>query len=843
MLMFKLQLFRRSVIASVLLTLLGGHYSTAWAGEESVEFNTDVLDVQDRSHIDLSQFARAGYLMPGTYSLAIQINKSVLPEQQVQFIAPDNDPEGSEACLTADIVGRLGLTTKSSQQLSWWHNGECLDPKSLPGMTVRGDLGNGALFISLPQAYLDYVSDNWDPPSRWDNGVAGMMFDYNINGQATRQKTSGAESDNKTVSGNGTAGLNISAWRLRADWQGQMEQQSGNTSRNSQSLNWNRFYLYRAVPSMRAKMTLGEDYLASDMFDSFRFTGASLVSSDSMLPPNLRGYAPEVTGVAKTNAKVTVSQQGRVLYETTVAAGPFRIQDLNNAVVGTLDVKVTEQDGSVQTYQMNTSNVPYLTRPGMVRYKVAAGQPSDFDHHVNGPVFGTGEFSWGVNNGWSLYGGALAAGDYNAAALGIGRDLLVLGALSFDVTQSRATLPDEGTKQGGSYRVSYSKRFDSTDSQVTFAGYRFSEREFMSMSQYLDARYHDNDSGGSGKEMYTISFNQQIRPLNMSVYLNYSRQTYWDQPTSTSYNLSMSRYFDLGRFKNISLNLSAFRTQSTDSEDKGMYVSLSLPWGESGSLSYDSQIGQAGVGHSLSYSDKINENNDYHLSVSSDQNGATGGSGYLTHEGDIAEVTATAAQQSNQYSSMGLSIRGGMTATAHGAALHRMSVPGGTRMMVDTAGVSDVPVKGAGNNTRSNMFGKAVVGDVSSYYRNSVNIDMDALGDDVDANRSVVEGTLTEGAIGYRKFGIIAGKKAMATVHLADGTVPPFGATVINQDKEQTGLIGEDGEVWLTGIKPGEVMGVSWEGAEQCAITLPTPLPVDLESQKMLLPCVSAGSH
>ncbi|MDE5204586.1 fimbria/pilus outer membrane usher protein [Citrobacter amalonaticus] len=155
----------------------------------------------------------------------------------------------------------------------------------------------------------------------------------------------------------------------------------------------------------------------------------------------------------------------------------------------------------------------------------------------------------------------------------------------------------------------------------------------------------------------------------------------------------------------------------------------------------------------------MNANNDYHISVSRDQNGATGGSGYLTHEGDIAEVTATAAQQSNQYSSVGMSIRGGMTATAHGAALHRMSVPGGTRMMVDTAGVSDVPVKGAGNNTRSNMFGKAVVGDVSSYYRNSVNIDMDALGDDVDTNRSVVEGTLTEGAIGYRKFGIIAGKK------------------------------------------------------------------------------------
>ena len=191
---------------------------------------------------------------------------------------------------------------------------------------------------------------------------------------------------------------------------------------------------------------------------------------------------------------------------------------------------------------------------------------------------------------------------------------------------------------------------------------------------------------------------------------------------------------------------------------------------------------------------------------------------------------------------MGLSVRGGMTATTQGAALHRMSVAGGTRMMVDTDGVSGVPVKTGGNNTHTNVFGKAVVGDVSSYYRNSMNIDMDELGDDVDASRSVVQGTLTEGAIGYRKFGILAGKKAMAILRLTNNSVPPFGATVTNKDKEQTGLVSEDGFVWLTGIKPGEVMSVSWDGSEKCHINLPAVLPSDLESQKLLLPCTTVDS-
>ncbi|MDI5829363.1 fimbria/pilus outer membrane usher protein, partial [Salmonella enterica subsp. enterica serovar Kentucky] len=89
------------------------------------------------------------------------------------------------------------------------------------------------------------------------------------------------------------------------------------------------------------------------------------------LPPKLRGYAPEIVGIARSNAKVKVSWQGRVLYETQVPAGPFRIQDLNQSVSGTLHVTVEEQNGQTQEFDVNTASVPFLTRPGMVRYKMA----------------------------------------------------------------------------------------------------------------------------------------------------------------------------------------------------------------------------------------------------------------------------------------------------------------------------------------------------------------------------------------------------------------------------------------------------------------------------------------
>ncbi len=831
--------FRLHILSACVALVLGSLTSNAGAVED-IQFNTDVLDVNDRKNIDLSQFSRGGYIMPGQYGMAVHINKATLPEQPVAFYAPDDDANGSRACLAPALVEQLGLRDEALKKLTWWREGACLDEASLPGMETRGDLATSALYLSIPQAYLDYVSDDWDPPSRWDEGLPGVLLDYNLNAQTQHQLQAGTRG--YSVSGNGTAGANLGAWRLRADWQGNLNHQTGSGLPTDKRLDWSRYYAYRAIPALRSKLTLGEDYLDSGLFDSFRFGGVSLRSDDNMLPPNLRGYAPEVTGVAKSNAKVTVSQQGRVLYETTVAAGPFRIQDLNDAVTGDLDVRVEEQDGSVQEFKMSTASIPYLTRPGSLRYKLAAGKPSDMDHRYRGPMFGTGEFSWGVSNGWSLFGGALLGGDYNAAALGIGRDLLLLGALSFDVTQSRAKLPYNGeTLSGGSYRLSYSKSFDELDSQVTFAGYRFSEQNFMSMSEYLDARQYGQRFGNS-KEMYTITYNQQLRDIGLSAYLNVSHQTYWDRPANDRYSLTMSRYFDLGDYKNLSLSLSAYRNRYNETNDDGMYLSLSVPWGNGATLSYNTTFNRNDNTHRVGYYDRLDDRSNYQISAGGSRSGANL-SGYYNRDGDLARMSANASYQQDRYSAVGGSVQGGMTLTAEGGALHRSNMAGGTRLLLDTEGVAGVPVRGYGSAVATNRWGKAVVTDVNSYYRNKASIDLDKLGDNAEATTSVVQATLTEGAIGYRKFAVIAGEKAMAVIKLADGGEPPFGATVLNARKQETGIVNDGGSAYLSGINAGERMTVRWNGAEQCEVHMPTPLPAEMLTANLLLPCraLSAG--
>lgn len=129
---------------------------------------------------------------------------------------------------------------------------------------------------------------------------------------------------------------------------------------------------------------------------------------------------------------MTVSLADRVIYQSKVPPGPFVIQDLNQSVQGTLDVKVTEEDGSVNTFQVSAESVPFLTRKGQVRYKLAAGKARQgASHDVEDNAFMSGEFSWGMLSHTSLYGGTLADGDrYRSVAAGIGQNMAWLGALS-----------------------------------------------------------------------------------------------------------------------------------------------------------------------------------------------------------------------------------------------------------------------------------------------------------------------------------------------------------------------------------------------------------------------------
>ncbi|MFS8252222.1 fimbria/pilus outer membrane usher protein, partial [Staphylococcus hominis] len=102
--------------------------------------------------------------------------------------------------------------------------------------------------------------------------------------------------------------------------------QNNNRQRNK----WDTVYTYlsRNINAIKSQLILGDSTSPSNIFDSVPFRGVQLATDDDMNPESLRGYAPVVRGIARSNAQITIRQNGYTIYQTDVAAGPFEINDL-----------------------------------------------------------------------------------------------------------------------------------------------------------------------------------------------------------------------------------------------------------------------------------------------------------------------------------------------------------------------------------------------------------------------------------------------------------------------------------------------------------------------------------
>ncbi|EFB9766420.1 PapC/FimD family outer membrane usher protein, partial [Escherichia coli] len=261
-----------------------------------------------------------------------------------------------------------------------------------------------------------------------------------------------------------------------------------------------------------------------------------------------------------------------------------------------------------------------------------------------------------------------------------------------------------------------------------------------------------------------------------------------------------------------------------------------VPWG-TGNAGYSGTLSGKRFTHTVGYSDTINDglsSYSINVGVSNGNHDSTQNrmSAYYSHNSALASWSANISTVENEYTSIGLTASGGATFTTAGAALHAGGMNGGTRLLVDTDGIADVPV----DNGRvfTNRWGIGVVTNVSSYYRNTTSVDLTKLPDDMEATRSVVESILTEGAIGYRKFEVLKGSRLFAFLRLADSSVPPFGASVINEKGRELGMVADQGLAWLSGVSPGDTLRVDWNGKTQCVVNIPDEIK---NQQQLFLPC------
>ncbi|WP_225378473.1 fimbria/pilus outer membrane usher protein [Escherichia coli] len=800
--------------------------------------------------VDLSQFEEPGAQPEGRYLVDIRVNGTLLDTRTLNFVHDERGNLVPE--LTRKDLDGLGVNVGRLESLKALPEDVPVGDISrlIPDASARLDLAKLSLNLSVPQiAMKPNFAQGLADPSRWDEGMPALLMNYMLSGSHNQSTSPGGyggqdnkyRSDNLFGSLNG--GMNLGPWRLRSrtSW-------SHNSGHPSDSPKFNNTYVQRNLQAWRSELTMGETSTSSDVFDSIPMRGVQLRTADEMTPDSMRGFAPVVSGIARSNAQVSVIQNERLIYQTYVAPGAFRIEDISQAgSEGDLTVIVKEADGTEHRWTQAYSGLPIMQREGHAEYEVAAGKVyhgSQASH--NNPLFVMGSLMYGLPHDITVYGGLLGAEKYQAGTLGTGVSLGVLGAMSADMTLAHAVLMNGERNNGQSFRLKYSKSMLTTGSSVDLTAFRYSTQSYYTLEETTDPNQTGHSMSGVNdmgwmesrrrrRSAWQMSLSQSLGDFG-SLSLSGTREDYWN--SDRVMNRLMAGYStSLGQVSlgvSYSIDHMSGASARYEKENRQLALNMSVPLSIfSGNASrnmpylnyYASQDQDHRINHNVGVSGNIGESQwGYSLSENwgnQGQHSAT--SAGLNYDGGRGAFGVSHTQSARSRNT-NFSASGGVVAHPHGVTLSRTL--GNSMALVSTQGVSGVPVMNGGGIT-TDYFGYAVVPYLQNYRDNAISLDPTGLPDDVTVNDTSRRVTPTKGALVMAEYKVRTGRQALMLLTRPGGKIVPFGAIAsLEGEDDITGMVGDNGQLYISGLPEKGHLNVSWgRSAEQrCAVDFKMPV-------------------
>lgn len=753
---------------------------------------------------DLHYFAKPGGQQPGTYPVTVVVNDQELGQADITFV---DDGGKLQPVLTPGQLAEYGVNVSAFPAFQTLHEGETFTriEKFIPDASSRFTFANQRLTLSIPQAAMNVQSRGYVDPSRWDDGVPAAFVDYYFSGAQIKNADDGESSRSNYL--NLRSGVNLGAWRLRNVSSMQYDQQRRHW--DSQST-----WLQRDVRSLKSLLRIGDTYTTGDVFDSIPFRGVQLMSDDEMLPDSQRGFAPTIRGVAHSNAKVTVSQHGYVIYETFVSPGAFAISDLYpTSQSGDLEVKVTESNGSVRTFTQPYSAVPYMLREGRGKFSLSAGRYHSGADSVRSPEFLQGTLFYGLSAGFTLYGGTQLAQDYQSWALGLGRGFGEFGSLGGDVTQAVTRTPSGKRYAGHSLRAQYQKNFVSSGTAFCLASYRYSSSGYYDFAEAsaLESAQGQVDNRRRREE---ISVSQSLGDLG-SLAVSAWSQEYWHRQ-SRDETVHLGFY---SAWKGISWGVGYYYTRASGQQknDRSWSFNINIPLGgplSDSAVSYNTTSDSNGyTSQQVSLYGAVPSRPNLFYSVQQgygNQGRGSNSSAALDYHGGFgnAQLGYRHDAASNQLTWGGA---GSVVAHPHGVTFGQ--TVGESFAIVRAPGAAGVAVQN-GNNVHTDWRGYAVVPSLTAYRKNVITLDTESMADDTDVDQQGQTVIPSGGAVVMANYRTHIGNRVLFTLRNAQGPLP-FGASARLVGTEESGnapggMVADGGQVYLSGVPQEGTLAVSW---------------------------------
>lgn len=826
--MFRFYSQKKSARCACIYALL--FMSAQVMADEEIEFSFDesLLLGQGYNTDILTRLAQGPDVLPGEYQVDLFINGRFYSREQLQFFALS---DGSvEPCIEESLWLDAGVMSEHVQPAPV--TGSCSLGYRVEGNSFSFDPGKLRLELSIPQAYMKRQPRGYVSPERWDAGETALFINYTANYYRSENRVSGGTSSDSGYVGL-NSGFNLGLWRIRNQSTYQYRDYGYGAGYGSDSqFNSQRTYVSRARPSWEAELTLGELYTRSTVFGSIGFKGFQIQTDNRMLPVSQRGYAPVVTGIAQTTAKVVIKQNGREIYQTTVAAGPFEINDLYpTSYQGDLLVEVTEADGRVSSFTVPFSAVPGAMRAGQSQFALSMGKSYDTG---DDDYFADFTYELGLSNALTWNAGVRLADDYLALSSG-GVWSSNIGSFGATAVYSHSRLSREvgqdESEAGWRLGLNYSRAFDSGTS-VTLAGYKYSTEGYRELSdvlrqrEYLDSGYEYLSADYLQKTQMTLSMNQSMGEWGILSVSGSKRQYRNGREDDDQYQLGYSNQFGP---VSVSLNyarqyLSMDRPQESFLQEERIKddvwsLNLSMPLGASSHMvstgashssssgADDYNLGMSGTlddARTLSYS--INASRQENDSYSGNSFGAS------VHKRTSLASMGANYSRSDQYQQWGANISGAVVLHSGGVTLGQ--TVGDTFAIVEAKGAEGASVRNSWG-TFVDGNGYALMSNLLPYRENSIGLEAGDMGDNVELLNTQQQVVPVAGAAVRLKYKTRKGIPVLFISKLASGEPVPMGSDVLGSEGEVLGVVGQAG---LAYVRLSELSGslvFRWGGVNQ----------------------------
>lgn len=744
----------------------------------------------------------------GKYNLDIYINDAFFRRTVVDLVS---DQGNVVPCISRPVWQAMGVLKKHIL-----HN-ESMSCAMASDSSFRLDKAKLNLSIFVPQAYMETKPKGYISPEQWSYGETALFTNYDANYYHSKQNFNHENNENSSLFVGLRTGMNLDDWRVRS----QFNYSYNETGKRSQRrLSHTRTYAKSALPQWESEITLGQIYTSDNVFDSVSFDGAEIKSDPRMLPMSQRGYAPVIVGMANSVATVTVSQQGREIYQQTVSPGPFEIKDISSPYYrGDFDVLIEEADGKVNSFTVPFNPVPGAMRLGHDRYGLAAGQVN-LAGVADEPYFIQGVYERGITNNFTSNAGLRVSEDYLGASLG-----LVLGtrsgAFGIRSSLSRASI-GEHSYDGWRAGLDYSVGFERTDTTITLASYRYSSRGYRTLSDFarmtqLQSNQQDISLFQSERNFFSLNVDQSLPGMGR---LNFSgSHTIYRGRQDSITQAQLNYSTQLGK---ASLNIGYLRSFEHDNSTSDNVISLgiTIPFGASHyptMASFNVRNADDGTTYQTGLSGQLSafDNTTYGLSYSSNQDNASTLSMNLNKLSPKATYGATLSRGDN-YTQWGVSTRGGMV--LHQGGINFTESLGDTFAIIKADKATGARIRNSFGGVIDNN-GYGIANHLAPYKLNQVSLDPSTMVDpDIELKETQFRLVPTAGAIMLYDVHTMMGKAVL--IQIKGETIPPLGADISDQQGTSLGMVSQSGLAYVRLSKLKGMLFIHWgkNDKQRCVI-------------------------